>query len=58
MCTRLAHEVSHSWFGLDIGPTDWTEEWLTEGFCTFTEDIIHARVMKVGANLSLLEACP
>ena len=30
MLVRLAHEVSHSWFGLVIGALDWTEEWLSE----------------------------
>ena len=30
MLARLAHEVSHSWFGLVIGAKDWTEEWLSE----------------------------
>ena len=30
MLVRLAHEISHSWFGLVIGALDWTEEWLSE----------------------------
>lgn len=47
MFYRLAHEVCHTWFGIVIGPLDWTEEWLTEGFCTYLEDIIHTRVLKV-----------
>ena len=47
MCVRLAHELSHSWFGLIIGPRDWTEEWLSEGFCTYTEGCIHNTVMEV-----------
>ncbi|XP_030851550.1 aminopeptidase O isoform X2 [Strongylocentrotus purpuratus] len=39
---RLAHEISHSWFGILIGARDWTEEWLSEGFATFMEDPVHA----------------
>ncbi|XP_072173128.1 aminopeptidase O-like [Diadema setosum] len=39
---RLAHEISHSWFGILIGALDWTEEWLSEGFATFMEDPVHA----------------
>ncbi|XP_077981271.1 aminopeptidase O-like [Glandiceps talaboti] len=42
MCIRLAHEISHSWFGLIIGARDWTEEWLSEGFATYMEDLIQA----------------
>lgn len=30
MIIRLAHEISHNYFGLLIGAMDWTEEWLTE----------------------------
>ncbi|XP_052095484.1 aminopeptidase O-like isoform X1 [Mytilus californianus] len=44
MFVRIAHEICHSWFGLVIGPKDWTEEWLTEGFCTYVEDILHLNV--------------
>ena len=45
MMIRIAHEVSHSWFGLVICALDWTEEWLSEGFATFVEDYIHQRAM-------------
>ncbi|XP_071523716.1 aminopeptidase O-like [Panulirus ornatus] len=38
---RLAHEISHAWFGIVIGAQDWTEEWLSEGFATYMEDSIY-----------------
>ncbi|XP_022247425.1 aminopeptidase O-like [Limulus polyphemus] len=47
MCSRLAHEIAHCWFGLLIGAFDWTEEWLSEGFATFLEDILHALVLQL-----------
>ena len=47
MLIRLSHEISHSWFGLVIGALDWTEEWLSEGFATFSEDHIHERTMEI-----------
>ncbi|XP_061527886.1 aminopeptidase O isoform X2 [Phycodurus eques] len=50
--SRLCHEIAHSWFGLVIGARDWTEEWISEGFATFLEDIIWARAQQ----LSLPEA--
>lgn len=37
MLPRLAHEISHSWFGINIGPKNWNEEWISEGFATFME---------------------
>ena len=30
MDIRIAHEISHNYFGLVIGALDWTEEWLSE----------------------------
>ncbi|KAM4579208.1 aminopeptidase O isoform 2-T2 [Fundulus diaphanus] len=45
--SRLCHEIAHSWFGLVIGARDWTEEWISEGFATFLEDIIWAQAQQL-----------
>lgn len=45
--SRLCHEIAHSWFGLVIGARDWTEEWISEGFATYLEDIIWAQAQQV-----------
>lgn len=45
--SRICHEIAHSWFGLAIGPRDWTEEWISEGFATFLEDIIWANAQQL-----------
>ncbi|MBN3322150.1 AMPO Aminopeptidase, partial [Atractosteus spatula] len=39
---RLCHEIAHAWFGLAIGARDWTEEWISEGFATYLEDVFWA----------------
>ncbi|XP_067119173.1 aminopeptidase O-like [Centruroides vittatus] len=49
-CARLAHEIAHGWFGLLIGALDWTEEWLSEGFATFMEDIFHTHAMDMASE--------
>ncbi|XP_067250994.1 aminopeptidase O isoform X2 [Chanodichthys erythropterus] len=44
---RLCHEIAHSWFGLAIGARDWTEEWISEGFATYLEDVFWSHVQKL-----------
>ncbi|KAL7392022.1 hypothetical protein ABVT39_018349 [Epinephelus coioides] len=45
--SRICHEIAHSWFGLVIGARDWTEEWISEGFATYLEDIIWAQAQQL-----------
>lgn len=52
--SRMCHEIAHSWFGLVIGARDWTEEWISEGFATYLEDIIWAQAQQVQYNHSLI----
>ncbi|KAA0713929.1 Aminopeptidase O [Triplophysa tibetana] len=47
---RLCHEIAHSWFGLAIGAQDWTEEWISEGFATYLEDVFWAQVQQLGCG--------
>ena len=54
--SRLCHEISHSWFGLVIGARDWTEEWISEGFATYLEDIIWARAQQVHGESAAVAA--
>uniref|UniRef100_A0A8C6V2Q5 Aminopeptidase O (putative) n=1 Tax=Neogobius melanostomus TaxID=47308 RepID=A0A8C6V2Q5_9GOBI len=48
--SRLCHEIAHSWFGLAIGARDWTEEWISEGFATFLEDVIWAQAQQLSVQ--------
>ncbi|XP_038660732.1 aminopeptidase O isoform X2 [Scyliorhinus canicula] len=44
---RLCHEIAHAWFGLAIGARDWTEEWISEGFATYLEDVFWENAQKL-----------
>ncbi|KAM8887304.1 aminopeptidase O isoform 2-T9 [Spinachia spinachia] len=48
--SRICHEIAHSWFGLVIGARDWTEEWISEGFATYLEDIIWAQAKQLSSQ--------
>ena len=49
---KISHEVSHAWFGIIIGSLDWSEAWISEGFATFLEEIIHdSALLSLGLEL-------
>ncbi|XP_051278831.1 aminopeptidase O isoform X2 [Dicentrarchus labrax] len=48
--SRICHEIAHSWFGLVIGARDWTEEWISEGFATYLEDIVWAQAQHLSVQ--------
>ncbi|KAH3756405.1 Aminopeptidase O [Pelomyxa schiedti] len=50
MRNRVAHEIAHLYFGLLIGPRDWNEEWLSEGFATYMEDRIVYKAEGINEN--------
>ena len=44
---KISHEVSHAWFGIIVGSLDWTEAWISEGFATFLEEVIHKETLRL-----------
>ena len=53
---KLAHEIAHAWFGLQVLSLDWAETWVTEGFATFLEDMIFAEALGEDKRVSGIRA--
>ena len=35
----VIHEIAHQWFGRTLGPADWSENWLNEGFAVLATQL-------------------
>ena len=34
---QIAHDLAHAWYGASVSPSDWRDEWLTEGPATYLQ---------------------
>ncbi len=50
MLIHVSHELLHSWFGIIIGNSDWSEDWLSEGLATFYEDLVHSAAVAMTSS--------
>ncbi len=50
----LVHELAHHWWGNSVGPKNWDDIWLNEGFASYSEALYYEKVFGRDALISTM----